>query len=53
MAAQTLEFSEAIETLPRQHIIIFRKPAGKSAEIKACCQTPTSRAALLTRSAAK
>jgi len=41
---QPLEFSETIEVLPRQHIIVFRKPGAKT-----CCQTPTSRAALLER----
>jgi ubiquinone/menaquinone biosynthesis C-methylase UbiE len=53
MAAHALEFVETISVLPRQHIIIFRKPAGKSADGKACCDLPVSRAALLTRPAAK
>jgi ubiquinone/menaquinone biosynthesis C-methylase UbiE len=53
MTAQSLQFAETISILPRQHIIVFRKTAGKTADDKACCQTPTSRAALLTRKAAQ
>jgi ubiquinone/menaquinone biosynthesis C-methylase UbiE len=53
MGAHTLEFVETIGVLPRQHIIIFRKPAAKSADGKACCEIPASRAALLTRAAVK
>jgi ubiquinone/menaquinone biosynthesis C-methylase UbiE len=53
MTAQSLEFVETIGILPRQHIIIFRKTDAKTADGKTCCQTPTSRAALLTRGAAK
>ena len=29
MTAQPLEYVETIRTLPRQHLIIFRKKAGK------------------------
>jgi hypothetical protein len=46
MSLQTLEFVESIETLPWQHIIIFRKPA-KTAEGKSCCEQPVSRLALM------
>ena len=53
MAAQQLEFSESIETLPRQHIIVFRKTTGKTADGKSCCEKPVSRAALLTRKPAQ
>ena len=53
MAAQQLEFSESIETLPRQHIIVFRKTPGKTADGKSCCEKPVSRAALLTRKPAQ
>ena len=45
MTAHPLEFVETIGILPRQHIIIFRKTTGKTAD---CCLTPTSRGALLT-----
>lgn len=51
MAVHGLEFVENIGILPWQHLLIFRKAAGKAAE--ACCITPTSRAALLTRPAAQ
>jgi ubiquinone/menaquinone biosynthesis C-methylase UbiE len=53
MAAQSLEFVETIGVLPRQHIIVFRKSDTKTAGGKACCQTPTSRAALLVRKPAQ
>jgi ubiquinone/menaquinone biosynthesis C-methylase UbiE len=49
MSVQPLEFAETIEVLPRQHIIVFRKAETKTADGKTCCQTPTSRAALLVR----
>ena len=51
MAVHPLEFVENIGILPWQHILIFKKTGAKSAE--ACCTMPTSRAALLTRPAAK
>ena len=43
-----LEFVENIAVLPRQHVLIFRKKGGKSAALP-CCETPPSRAVLLTR----
>ena len=46
MSLQPLEFVESIETLPWQHIIIFRKPP-KTADGKPCCTQPPSRVALL------
>ena len=46
MSVHPLEFVESIETLPWQHLIIFRKPA-KTADGKACCTQPPSRVALL------
>lgn len=48
MSLQPLEFVESIETLPWQHIIIFRKPV-KTADEKSCCTQPVSRMALLMR----
>jgi ubiquinone/menaquinone biosynthesis C-methylase UbiE len=51
MAVHPLEFVENIAILPWQHILIFKKTGEKSAA--ACCETPTSRAALLTKPAAK
>ena len=51
MEPHPLEFVENISILPWQHILIFQKGSGKTGE--ACCATPTSRAALLTRPAAK
>ena len=50
MSAHPLEFVETIGILPRQHIIIFRKTTGKTAD---CCLTPTSRSALLIRKPAQ
>src|SRR5258707_13852124 len=49
MSVQPLEFAETIEVLPRQHIIVFRKPGAKGADGKSCCPMPVSRAALLGR----
>jgi SAM-dependent methyltransferase len=43
-----LEFSENIGVLPWQHLIVFRKKGGKSALLP-CCETPPSRAGLLTK----
>jgi ubiquinone/menaquinone biosynthesis C-methylase UbiE len=51
MAVHPLEFVENIGILPWQHILIFKKTNAKSAD--ACCETPTNRAALLTKPAAK
>ncbi len=42
-----LEFVGNLGVLPRQHLLIFRKKGGKSALLP-CCETPPSRAALLT-----
>lgn len=53
MTAQSLEFAETIGILPRQHIIVFRKTGAKTADGKACCEVPVSRASLLTRPVAK
>lgn len=53
MSAHGLEFAETIGILPRQHIIVFRKPGGKSADGKTCCEQPVSRTSLLTRPVAK
>lgn len=50
MAAHALQFEQNIGILPWQHILVFRKTGAKSAA--ACCATPTSRAALLTKPAA-
>jgi hypothetical protein len=47
MGVHALEHVETIETLPWQHIIVFRKPVATSAMRNPnCVQTP-SRAALL------
>jgi ubiquinone/menaquinone biosynthesis C-methylase UbiE len=42
-----LTFEQNIGTLPRQHLIVFRKKGGSAA--LPCCETPPTRAALLTR----
>ena len=47
-----LEFVTNIATLPRQHVIVFRKKGGKTALLP-CCETPPTRAGLLTRKAAQ
>ena len=46
-----LEFVVNIATLPRQHVIVFRKKGGKTALLP-CCEMPPTRANLLTRRAA-
>lgn len=52
MAEHPLEFVENINVLPWQHLIVFKKTGDKTADAS-CCKTPTSRASLLTRGAAK